>query len=631
MHKDHITDVESDARPEPTGGLRSGFRGRLLAIVIALVALTVVVGAVGVVQIRQVSSRYDGVVQGDARLLKDVLQMRSALAAQVVGVRGFIISGGDGQALERYFAGSVAFEGELSEARTKVREHQDGVLLGRVERAYRRLKPIYRREIDFVQRRRIPEATGLVQGPGRAVENQAVAALDEFYRHKESDLRAGASAAGSLADRSILGLAILVSAALVLACVLALLVWRLASAMVRAAVVNRRLASMDALTALANHRTFHERLAEEFARARRHDRELSLALFDLDHFKNVNDVHGHPVGDEVLRETANRLRGQARRGDVVARVGGEEFAWLMPETPPSDAREVAERARALVSSTPYPGVGTMTASAGICDMQWADSPGDLYRLADGALYWAKGHGRDQSVVYAPDVVTDLSLEDHARRVERDRAVTAIVALARAVDARDPRTSRDSEQVAQLAGELAMAMGWSRDGVARLREAAKVHDVGKVGIPDAILFKTSELTDAEQNQVQAHAALSAQIVADALDSEQVAWVRGHHERFDGTGYPDGLAGNAIPQGARILAVADAWEAMTTQRAYGPVFDATDALEELRRHTGSRFCPDAVAALHQLQPSAGEVTSEVVGEPHRPISGEPIKGGEIPDLA
>jgi diguanylate cyclase (GGDEF)-like protein len=626
MHEDHITDSEK-APPARLAGARPDLRGRLLGIVIGLVGLAAAVGVVGIVQIREVDSTYNRVVEREASLVKDVLEMKSALADQVIGVRGHLISRGAGRFLDPYHAGSLTFERELADARTKELDAEDTALLDRVETNYRRLRPIYEREISLVQQDRIPEAVALVNGSGTTLKDEAVAALNKLYRHEEGELYAHAASSEATADRAAIGLAVLVGAASLLGGVLAFLVWRMATAMLRAAVENRELASVDALTGLANHRTFHERLAEEFARARRHDRDLSLAVFDLDHFKNVNDLHGHPVGDEVLKETADRLRGQARQGDVVARIGGEEFAWLMPETDPSDAREVAERARALVSSRPYPGVGTMTASAGICDMQWAENPGDLYRLADGALYWAKGHGRDQSVVYSPDVVKELSLEDHARRVERERAVTAIVALARAVDARDPRTSRHSEQVAQVAGELAMAMGWSRDRVARLREAAQVHDVGKVGVPDAILFKESALTDIERRQLEAHAALSAQIVADALDAEQVAWVRGHHERFDGTGYPDGLARHAIPEGARILAVADAWDAMTTPRAYGPVFAVGDALEEFRQFSGSQFCPDAVAALHDLQPRAGDAVSEVIGQPDSPIAGQPIQSGEL----
>jgi diguanylate cyclase (GGDEF)-like protein/putative nucleotidyltransferase with HDIG domain len=573
-----------------------GVRPRILASVVALVALAVSLGVVGVVQIRGVYTTYDSVVQKDARLVKDVLEMKNALSDQVVGVRGYIISGGRPVFLEPFYAGSLAFERELADARTKVELQEDIALLDRIEQDYRRLRPIYEREIGLVQAGRSEAAAALVNGAGKRLKDGAVSGLDQLFARQESDLYATAASADRAADRAVIELLILIGAALVVGGVLVFLVWRLASALVRAVSDQRELASIDPLTGLANHRRFHERLGEEFSRARRHNRDLSLVLLDLDHFKHVNDLHGHPVGDEVLQETAARLRRYAREGDLIARVGGEEFAWLMPETPAAAALEVAERARSLISRTPFAGVESLTASAGICDLVWADTPGDLNRLADGALYWAKRNGRNLSVTYSPDVVRALSPEDFAWRVERDRAVGAIVALARAVDARDPQTAQHSQEVAEVAGEMAMAMGWSRDRVVRLREAALVHDVGKVGLPDSLLFAHSDLDDDQRRQMQEHAVLGAQIVAESLDSEQVTWVRGHHERFDGMGFPDGLAGPEIPDGARILAVANAWDWMTCTRGG---LSTREALDILKRDAGSQFCPAAVAALVQVR--------------------------------
>jgi diguanylate cyclase (GGDEF)-like protein/putative nucleotidyltransferase with HDIG domain len=573
-----------------------GVRPRMLAIVVALVALAVSLGAVGVVQIRRVYTTYDSVVQREARLVKDVLEMKNALADQVVGVRGYIISEGRAAFLEPFYTGSLAFERELADARTKVNQPEDSALLDRIEEDYRRLRPIYEREIAFVQAGRIEAAVALVNGPGKRLKDDAVSGLNQLYARQERALYATAARADRSADRAVIELLLMTAAALLVGAVLVFLVWRLASALVRAVSDQRELASIDPLTDLANHRRFHERLGEEFSRARRHGRDLSLVLIDLDHFKHVNDLHGHPVGDEVLQETAARLRRYAREGDLIARVGGEEFAWLMPETPPAAAFDVAERARSLISRTPFAGVGSLTASAGICDLAWADTPGDLNRLADGALYWAKRNGRNVSVTYSPDVVRALSPEDFAWRVERDRAVGAIVALARAVDARDPQTMQHSQEVAEVAGEMAMAMGWSRDRVVRLREAALVHDVGKVGLPDNLLFGGSDLDEDQRRLMQEHAVLGAQIVAEALDSEQVTWVRGHHERFDGMGFPDGLAAQAISDGARILAVANAWDWMTNTRGG---LSAKEALEVFSREAGSQFCPAAVAALAQVR--------------------------------
>jgi putative nucleotidyltransferase with HDIG domain len=171
-------------------------------------------------------------------------------------------------------------------------------------------------------------------------------------------------------------------------------------------------------------------------------------------------------------------------------------------------------------------------------------------------------------------------------------------LARAVDAKDPSTRQHSERVSEVAKVLAGALGWTADDASALRDAGLVHDVGKIAVPDAILFKPDRLTSEEFRRVRAHAALGAEIVADVLSGAQVAWVRGHHERWDGAGYPDGLAGEGIPEGARILTLADAWDVMTSARPYGVPLSREDALTECRRCSGAQFWPEAVEALERL---------------------------------
>ena len=357
-------------------------------------------------------------------------------------------------------------------------------------------------------------------------------------------------------------------------------------------------ASTDALTGLVNHRAFQEALAEEVARARRRGGTASLALIDLDHFKRVNDEHGHQAGDDVLREVAARLRAQAREGDTLARVGGEEFAWLMPDTTGADACLAAERARSSVAAEPLPVVGRVTISAGVCDLEQAADAGELYRLADGALYWSKHHGRDVVFRYSPDVVEVLSDAEQAARLVRHQALQSVRVLARAVDAKDPSTREHSERVADLAVAIATAAGWPVERAALLRDAGLVHDVGKIAVPESILLKPGPLDPVELDVVRSHAAIGAEIVRDVLGPEQVRWVRGHHERWDGRGYPDGLAGLRIPEGARILAVADAWDVMTSDRPYAPALSHADALRELRRNRGGQFWPPAVAALERV---------------------------------
>ena len=210
--------------------------------------------------------------------------------------------------------------------------------------------------------------------------------------------------------------------------------------------------------------------------------------------------------------------------------------------------------------------GTVTSSAGVCDLAQAGTAEELLRKADGALYWAKVHGRDVTYGFSPEVVEVLSAQERADQLERMGALSAMRALARAIDAKDPSTRSHSERVARTVELLALTAGWTPQRAALLREAALVHDVGKIGVPDAILLKPMSLTREEYDLVKSHAALGADIAAEVLSPDQVVWIRHHHERWDGRGYPDGIAGERIPQGARLLAVADAWDAMTSARPY-----------------------------------------------------------------
>lgn len=184
-------------------------------------------------------------------------------------------------------------------------------------------------------------------------------------------------------------------------------------------------------------------------------------------------------------------------------------------------------------------------------------------------------------------------------VPRPPATGAGVAmLRRVIAARDPGTARHCDRVAVMAVRIAAALGWPGDRRARLYDAAVVHDVGKVGVPDAVLFNPGRLDAGAFAIVRRHASLGARIVAGALDPEQVSWIRSHHERVDGHGYPDGLCGEAIPFGARILTVADSWDAIRAGRPYDPARPAWQALDELRRHSGRQFDPAVVAALETV---------------------------------
>ena len=361
----------------------------------------------------------------------------------------------------------------------------------------------------------------------------------------------------------------------------------------------------DPLTGLANHRAFQERLAREVADARAGDGVVSLALIDIDRFRQVNEEHGHDTGDRVLVAVGVHLRHLARGSDLVARVGGEEIAWLMPGVDAQRAWQTVDEARQAVSRTPLGEAGSVTVSAGVCDTTEAASPTDLVRLAEGALYWAKQHGRDVAFLYSPMVVEELSAEDRADRLHRLQALQGIRVLARAVDARDPLTLTHSERVADLAVALGADLGWGPERLQRLREAGLVHDVGKIGIKDRILFKPGALTRVEYREIKRHAQIGADMVVDVLSPDQVSWVRGHHERWDGDGYPDRLAGEAIPDGARLLGLADAWDAMTSARTYHEPLETEEALAECIRCSGTQFWKEAVAVLAGLVRSGAVV--------------------------
>jgi diguanylate cyclase (GGDEF)-like protein len=372
----------------------------------------------------------------------------------------------------------------------------------------------------------------------------------------------------------------------------------LANAETRLALETR--ASTDPLTGLANHRFFQERLGEEWERARRQDGDLALVLIDLDHFKRVNDTFGHPAGDGVLIELARRLRRATRSHDILARVGGEEFAWVLPGATEAEAIDASERARALIRDGAFPGVGALTASFGVCHASAAAGPNELQQMADEALYSAKRTGRDRVTSYSAELPgSQADLDPEAIREHlRHQTAGGVLGLARAVDARDPATRRHSGRVADLSVQLATALGWELARCVALRDAGLMHDVGKIGVPDGILLKPGRLTADEYEIVKTHAAIGAAIVADVLSPEQVSWVRHHHERVDGSGYPDALAGDAIPEGARILAVADSVDVMTSPRSYASGSTLDEAVEECLRCAGSQFDPRVVAALARL---------------------------------
>src|SRR5207302_10254717 len=353
-----------------------------------------------------------------------------------------------------------------------------------------------------------------------------------------------------------------------------------------------RLALTDPLTGLGNHRNFHERLQRELLNAEEQRTPLTLCFVDIDDFKKVNDRFGHPSGDRVLSQVAGRLR----QGGEACRLGGDEFALLLVDHDEGMARAAANSVVERIADVDFDHIGKVTVSAGLATFPLQGVGRDeLIRLADSALYWAKEHGKNRVRLYRPDVVELAELKRLASGPDLAARYRAAASLAKAVDARDTYTGSHSERVSELAARVASCIGLDAEQVELTRLAGSLHDLGKLAIPEEILRKPGELTDSERLVLERHPMIGFRML-DSLGVDPVAdVVLHHHERWDGAGYPDGLRGDAIPLGARIIFVADAYDAMTSDRVYRAKRSAEAALAELERCSGTQFDPEIVAAF------------------------------------
>jgi diguanylate cyclase (GGDEF)-like protein/putative nucleotidyltransferase with HDIG domain len=353
-----------------------------------------------------------------------------------------------------------------------------------------------------------------------------------------------------------------------------------------------RLALTDPLTGLGNHRHFHERLERELGHAQERRLPLTLCLVDVDDFKRVNDRFGHPAGDRVLERIATRLR---QTGEAF-RLGGDEFALLLPGYDEYAALRAAASVVERISALQVDEIGTVTVSAGVATAPaHAGERDELVRLADSALYWAKEYGKNRVRGYRPDVIELAELKRLASGPDRAARFRAAASLARAVDARDVYTGSHSHRVAELAARTARRLGLPEEEVELTRLAASLHDLGKLAIPEEILRKPGPLTDPERMVLERHPQIGFRML-ESLGVDPVAdWVLHHHERWDGSGYPDGLPGEQIPLGARIIFVADAYDAMTSERVYRRRVASERAVAELQRCAGSQFDPEIVDAF------------------------------------
>ncbi len=357
-------------------------------------------------------------------------------------------------------------------------------------------------------------------------------------------------------------------------------------------------ATRDPLTGLRNHRYFQDALAAELERCARTGGMVSIAIIDLDNFKQVNDRFGHQEGDAVLLRATQGIADNLRAYDMPARLGGEEFGVIFPETTPDDARAILQRIAAYI--LPFgPNGEALSFSAGVATFPThGHVQAELYHHADEAAYTAKLNGKNQTVIYDPMTVIDMNSEERVEHRSREAILATATTLAQKMDAKDPYGRHHSELTAVYAATLARALGMDEDVVKEIHRAGQLHDVGKVAIPDAVVRKAGRLTEAEHAQMQMHPEFSFRILENA-DIEPVAtWVRHHHEHWNGGGYPSGIAGEDIPLGSRILHLAEAFETMTSDRAYRRALPLGEALSEMIEQVGREFDPQIVPAMFEL---------------------------------
>jgi diguanylate cyclase (GGDEF)-like protein/putative nucleotidyltransferase with HDIG domain len=403
----------------------------------------------------------------------------------------------------------------------------------------------------------------------------------------------------------------------------------------------------DGLTGVKTHRFFMEALSSEWKRSSRAGRSFALVLMDLDRFKFVNDFYGHLEGDLVLQRVGQILETNCRRSDVVARYGGDEFVILMPETTMEQARQLSMKLRGWIASDPLLREKNISASFGIASYPLHGSaPQELIQVADASMYLSKHQGgntvstaehidpnearrwkRDVLEAYlgvtlkrqfatGPDAFEEIyqrlrQFSDSLPATEGaepgclggpralpQSILDTVTSLAYAIDAKDQYTQGHSQKVSAYAALLAEALGMSESEVEEIRLGAVLHDVGKVGIPEQILNKSGPLNPEEWETMKSHVVYGGKLLEplDALERIR-QMVLHHHEFFDGSGYPEALAGGNIPLGARIITIADSYDTITSDRSYKKGRTAQEALAEVERCANTQFDPELVSAFVQ----------------------------------
>ena len=388
--------------------------------------------------------------------------------------------------------------------------------------------------------------------------------------------------------------------------------------------VAQEQAITDGLTSLKTHRYFMQAVDAEWRRSPRSGRPFSLIILDLDGFKHLNEGLGHLEGDKVLTAVARVLEASSRQSNTVARYGGDQFALLVPEASAEHALALAERLRTNLAADSYLSGRRVTASFGIGTFPvHGVTPEEIVHVAESGMYLAKyekgnrvrvaSHSSDSNSIdcdqqllqaylgvavkrmfaTGPEVFNEyLARFEAATHGDGDSStlMDTVTALAFTIDAKDHYTQGHSQSVSRLAAQIAVDIGVSKEELEEIRLAGILHDIGKIGVPESLLNKPSCLTPDEYELMKSHTTLGERILGPlkfkAIEAIKKI-VRHHHERMDGKGYPDGLEGEDIPLGARIITIADCFDTIISDRAYKKASPLEDALEELRRGSGTQF--------------------------------------------
>jgi diguanylate cyclase (GGDEF)-like protein/PAS domain S-box-containing protein len=367
------------------------------------------------------------------------------------------------------------------------------------------------------------------------------------------------------------------------------------------------LATQDPLTGALNRRSFFEKFEEKWEEARHNGLLLGCIMVDADHFKSINDAYGHAAGDFVLKEIVNVVDRAKSECDIMCRYGGEEFCILSPGADLTRVTALAERIRSAIASHDFGEAGHITASLGVSSMCFAaTTPHEMLNQADTALYVSKRNGRNRLTIW--DQVDEVAEPDHskverARRQDGDEkeatiSFQTVTALLSALAYRDAATAEHSRRVADLCVFIGQGM-MSLSDCYLLENAALLHDIGKIGVPDSILLKPGPLTESEWKVIGTHDRISVEIIRSTFACDELTnIVIYHHARYHGNVGPSMPCGKDIPLSARILSIADAYDAMISDRVYRKGMSQEEAFAELRRCAGDQFDPDIVERLIEL---------------------------------